>query len=70
MIDRENELLMGHLTEQGLSQPEIDGVIAKLREHDKRTIHESVFDSIERGTFNLQTVIAEVKDANKTGTTG
>ena len=58
----DNELLIQYLTAQGHSWPEIEDVIAKLDEYDKRTVHESVFDSIARGTFRLEEVIAEAKD--------
>lgn len=52
-----------YLTQQGHTPEEIERVLAKLREHDRQTIHESIFDSIERGSFNLQQIIAEAKSA-------
>ena len=65
MTARENILLNSHLTEQGLNQSEIDLVYLKLHEYDRRTMHESVFDSIENGTFNLQQIIEEVKSLSR-----
>lgn len=57
-----NDLMIEHLTEMGHSWTEIEKILAKLAEHDKRSIHESVFDSIERGTFNLSEIIAQAID--------
>ncbi len=61
MTIRNNDLLLEHLRKQGLDQCEMDLVMAKLHDHDRRTVHQSVFDSIENGTFNLQAIVAEVK---------
>ncbi len=58
-IDDDNTLLIEHLTEQGLNQHDIEQVISKLNQRDKQTFRESVFDSIERGSFNLKAIIAE-----------
>lgn len=56
----DDALLIQHLAGLGHSWTEIEQVLAKLAEYDKRSVHESVFDSIERGTFNLNQIIAEV----------
>lgn len=57
----ENALLIDYLREEGCSQREIEDVLKKLRSHDRRTMRESVFDSIASGNFNLQSIIKEVK---------
>lgn len=62
-MDNDN-LLIEHLTQTGHSWLEIERVLAKLAEHDKRSIHESVFDSIERGSFDISKIIAEATDAS------
>ncbi|MEM1227784.1 MAG: hypothetical protein AAGJ40_19000 [Planctomycetota bacterium] len=70
MSMRNDEVLMKHLVEQGLSQAEIDDVLLQLEQHDKKAIHESVFDSIEQGTFDLQAIIDSVKNEHKSSTAG
>lgn len=61
----DDNVLIEHLTELGHSWAEIERILAKLAEHDKRSIHESVFDSIERGTFNLREIIAEATESTE-----
>ncbi|MEM9643665.1 MAG: hypothetical protein AAF989_01620 [Planctomycetota bacterium] len=61
MNHEDNSLLIHYLTEQGHSWPEIQQVLSKLNEHDQRTIRESVFDSIETGSFNLEKIVEEAK---------
>lgn len=57
-----NQPLVNFLTEQGLRWDEIEKVLVKLEDYDKRTFHDCVFESIERGSFNLQEIIDEVRD--------
>jgi len=47
------------LENQGHSSEEIEKILAKVDEYDKQTVHESVFDSIESGKFNLADIIEE-----------
>lgn len=58
----DDAFLIEHLTALGHSWNEIEQILAKLAEHDRRSVRESVFDSIERGTFNLSAIIAEAID--------
>lgn len=58
----DDTLLIEHLTEMGHSWNEIEQILAKLAEYDKRSIHESVFDSLERGTFSLNQIIDEATE--------
>lgn len=58
-MDDNNKLLIRYLSEQGATWPEIERVISKLQEHDRKTFHDSVFDSIASGSFNLQEFIGE-----------
>jgi hypothetical protein len=37
----------------------VQAVLKKLEEYDKKVIRESVFDSIERGSFSLDAIVAE-----------
>ena len=55
---RQNELVEW-LQEKGHSTDEIQKILAKVAEYDEQTIRESVFDSIERGNFNLDAIIQE-----------
>lgn len=47
------------LENQGHTSEEIEKILAKVAEYDKQTVHESVFDSIETGKFNLAEIIEE-----------
>lgn len=58
-------LLIQHLTTLGHSPDEIDQILAKLAEYDKRSTRESVFDSIERGSFDLNQIIAEATESSR-----
>ncbi len=58
-------LLIHLLTQEGHSWPEIQSVLQELREHDNQTMRESVFNSIESGTFDLSAIIEAFKDRNE-----
>lgn len=64
MTAEDKELMIHYLTEQGHSWDEIERVLGKLEDWDERSIRESVFDSIEHGTFNLSAIIKEALDEN------
>lgn len=51
--------LVAWLQDQGHGEEQIEKILAKVAEYDKRTVHESVFDSIESGAFDLGTIIQE-----------
>jgi hypothetical protein len=47
------------LTERGHSPEEISMILAKVDEYDVETVNESVFDSIDRGDFDIAAIIKE-----------
>ena len=46
-----------YLYKQGYSRTEIRKIIGKLEDYEKATVHDSIFDSLENGTFSLESVI-------------
>lgn len=48
-----------YLYKQGYSRTEIRQIIGKLEDYEKATVHDSIFDSLENGTFSLDAVIRE-----------
>lgn len=54
-----HQQIVGWLREQGHTSDEIEKVMAKLEEYDRQMVHESIFDSIERGSFDLSEIIKE-----------
>lgn len=53
------EALIELLRERGHSEQEIQKILAKLRLHDDRTLHDSVMDSIGSGRLNLDELIQQ-----------
>ncbi len=51
--------LIEWLTGRGHSPEEVAKILAKVAEYDARTISESVFDSIDKGDFNIAALIEE-----------
>lgn len=51
--------LVAWLENQGHSQDEIEKILAKVAEYDAKTVHESIFDSIDEGAFDIQKIIDE-----------
>ena len=47
------------LKQRGYQEGEIAKIMARLADHDDKTIHEAVFDSIGRGTMSLDDIIRE-----------
>ncbi len=47
------------LKERGHSDEEIKLILAKVRQYDERTMHDSVMDSIGAGRMNLDALIKE-----------
>jgi hypothetical protein len=47
------------LQQRGYQQDEIAKIMARLADHDDKTVHESVFDSIGRGSMTLDDIIRE-----------
>jgi len=67
----ENDLrqveLIAWLREQGHTDSQVERILAKVAEYDKQTLHESIFDSIDRGDFSLDTIIQEVLGQDQSG---
>lgn len=51
--------LITWLEDQGHSAEDIEKILAKVSEYDAQTLHESIFDSIETGQFDLSKIIDE-----------
>lgn len=63
-MNDDDDLLREHLRSVGCSSDEIEQVLLKLEEYDQRKIRESVFDSIETGSFDLEALLKEIQDEN------
>lgn len=59
MSDNRHAQLVAWLEDQGHPSEAIERILEKVAEYDARTVHESVFDSIETGAFDLAAVIKE-----------
>jgi hypothetical protein len=57
--DSRHAELVAWLTERGHSPEEISMILAKVDEYDVETVNESVFDSIDRGDFDIAAIIKE-----------
>ncbi|MBD14678.1 MAG: hypothetical protein CMJ72_05860 [Planctomycetaceae bacterium] len=57
--DPRQQELIEWLREQGHSDLQIGRILAKVAEYDQQTLHESIFDSIDQGNFNLAKLIEE-----------
>jgi hypothetical protein len=51
--------LVSWLTERGHSPEEIAKILDKVAEYDAQTVNQSVFDSIERGDFDIGRLIEQ-----------
>ena len=58
-IDPRQQELISWLKEQGHTPAEVEQILAKVAQYDQQTLHESIFDSIDRGDFNLGKIIEE-----------
>ena len=64
MDEEDIKALTEHLNSQGCSQHEISQIIARVTELDRQMIHQSVFDSIASGSFNIGAIVDEVRAKN------
>ncbi len=55
------------LEDQGHTPDEIEKILAKLRAYDQQTAHESVFDSMSAGHFDLQKIIDQALGRGEPG---
>ena len=58
--EEDYKVLVEWLTERGHSEDEIQQILARVRDYDEKTQHDSVMDSIGSGRMSLD---ALVKDA-------
>lgn len=63
MSDTRNAQLIAWLEDQGHAAGEIEKILAKVAEYDDKTVHESVFDSIDSGTIDLAEIVREALEA-------
>ena len=49
--------LLAWLADRGHSSDEIARILAKVEEYDAETVNASIFDSIDRGDFDIAAVI-------------
>ena len=63
--DPKHDELVAWLKEAGHSDVEVEKILAKLSEYDAQTMHESVFDSINSGHFDIASIIAEALGEDK-----
>ena len=47
------------LGKQGHNEDEVQRILDKLAEYDRNMVRDSIFDSLENGTFNLDAIISE-----------
>lgn len=59
MADKQHAQLIAWLQDRGHTAGEIDQILAKVTEYDNKVMHESVFDSIDEGTFDIEGIIRE-----------
>jgi len=57
--DPRQKELVTWFQEQGHGDPQIERILAKVAEYDAQTLHESIFDSIDRGDFSIGALIDE-----------
>ncbi|MEM9353565.1 MAG: hypothetical protein AAGA92_11175 [Planctomycetota bacterium] len=55
---RESDLVRW-LREQGHGEAEVERIMEKVKEYDEKTVRESVFDSLESGSFDIAKIIDE-----------
>ena len=57
--DPRQKELIDWLRSQGHDDGQIGRILAKVADYDNQTTHESIFDSIDSGDFNIQNLIDE-----------
>ena len=58
-IPQNREELVGWLRERGHTPDEIEKILAKVDEYDSQAVRESIFDSVDDGTFDFAKLIEE-----------
>ena len=59
MLQDDEDQVVAMLQDRGHDAAEIEKILKRLRELDNETLHDSVMDSISRGTFDLSVIIEE-----------
>jgi hypothetical protein len=60
MADSEsNAAIVEFLQKRGYTAAEISRILARLADHDDKTFHDAVFDSIGKGSLDLDAIIRE-----------
>lgn len=59
----DKDLIVRYLNELGYSTQDVQAVLDKLRAYDSDVVKQSIFDSIATGSFNLESLIAEMEVA-------
>ncbi|MEM8947040.1 MAG: hypothetical protein AAGD11_17830 [Planctomycetota bacterium] len=60
--DPRHHELIEWLKSQGHNAAQIERILAKVAEYDSQTTHESIFDSIDSGDFDIASLIDEALD--------
>ncbi|MEL7338106.1 MAG: hypothetical protein AAFN70_18075 [Planctomycetota bacterium] len=61
MDQSDTDTLIAHLRSLNCNDREIEQIVTRVRQYDRETIHQSVFESIESGSFNIQAIVAEIR---------
>lgn len=57
--DPRHQELIEWLRSQGHNDQQIELILAKVEDYDNQTMHESIFDSIDNGAFDIAALIDE-----------
>ena len=60
MNDRSDDALISFLRQRGSSDEEIEAIVKRLADKDAEAMRESIFDSIDAGSFDLAKMIKEM----------
>ena len=63
--DQDSDQLAAFLHDEGYTPAEIQRVLERLDDFDSRTTHESVFDSIAAGSFDLHGMIKQILEEDE-----
>lgn len=59
MSDHDKSVLANYLAEEGFSYAEIESVLGRVRDYDRRMMQDVLFTEIGDGDFDLASVVAE-----------
>jgi hypothetical protein len=55
-----NPAIVEFLQQRGYTEEEIARILARLADHDDKTVRDALFDSIGKGSLDLDAIIREV----------